>query len=937
MSVSIMHIPIATYRIQFRPDFGFSAAEDIVGYLSDLGVSTIYASPVFKARKGSEHGYDIVDPTRLNPELGSPGEFEKLTRQVREKGLTWLQDFVPNHMAFSRDNLLLRDVLSCGQHSGYAPFFDIDFEHVNPNLKSRLLAPFLGTPLREALQKGDLRLHYEADGFCLQYFDLILPLNPEAHWAILKSWPLETDQLGELKPQDQQRLCRVLDLLRDLASTFKAAEACSSQFSAVKRILWEIHGESPEFRDWLQNTIQKVNQIVDQDVQGSFLAWIVSRQFYRLSYFRTAMQEINYRRFFTINDLICLNMDSQEAFEHVHKMLFELVGSDSIQGVRIDHFDGLSDPPGYLRVLRARMPETYLVIEKILEERERIPKDWPVQGTTGYDSLNIINRVFVDTSNRDGFNRIYEGFLDQAGPSAGGQAAEKKRLILETEMQGDLESLSYQLLSFISRYRPLEDVTLPGLRQAIAELLVHLPVYRTYITPDSCSKQDRDLMQEACARAGDKAPEVDRELQVLKDLFFGLPVVKTAEEEEALRACLVRFQQLSGPLMAKGFEDTYLYCNNRLLSLNEVGGSPDCFGLDTAAFHEIFSERAKQWPASMLASATHDTKRGEDVRARLNVLSELPREWEAALDKWNRVIEEKSFPAGRDNKAALNEVYLLYQTLLGAFPFSFEDYPEFRQRIKDYMLKAVREAKLNSGWLSPDEEYETGLQDLVDRLLPVSGKGRFLLEFLPLQSRIAAYGLFNSLAQTLLKLTLPGVPDIYQGCELWDLSLVDPDNRRPVDYEKRKQILEYIREASQRDLSGLAAELLESRQDGRVKLFLIFRALQVRNSLQQVFAEGEYVPLSTRGEFKNHVLAFARTLGEQWVISLVPRFLTTLIEHDQVPIGREIWKDTCLVLPKEAPGRWREGLTGKSLEGEQSLFVGEILERFPVGLLVGAG
>ncbi|MFW6054510.1 MAG: malto-oligosyltrehalose synthase [Thermodesulfobacteriota bacterium] len=930
-----MQVPIATYRIQFCPGFGFSAAGDITGYLSDLGVSTLYASPVFMARKGSAHGYDIVDHNRLNPELGTPGEFENLMRRVREKGLTWLQDFVPNHMAFSRDNPLLMDVMTCGRHSRYAPFFDIDFEHVNPNLKSRLLAPFLGTPLREALQKGELRLHYEEGGFCLQYFDLILPLNPEAHWAILKAWPLETDQLGDLKRQDQQKLSRVLDLLRDLASSYKAADACSSQFSAVKEILWEIRGKSREFRDWLRNTVQKVNQSVAQDVQGSFLSWIVSRQFYRLSYFRTAMQEINYRRFFTINDLICLNMDSQEAFEHVHKMLLELLKSKTIQGVRIDHFDGLSDPPGYLRALRGRMPEAYLVIEKILEERERIPGDWPVQGTTGYDSLNIINGVFVDTSNRDRFSRIYERFLDQAGPSDGGQAAEKKRLILATEMQGDLESLSYQLLSFIALYRPVEDVTLPGMRRALAELLVRFPVYRTYITPDSCSKQDRDLMQEACARAGDKAPEAERELQVLKDLFLGRPVVKTAEEEAALRACMVRFQQLSGPLMAKGFEDTYLYCNNNLLSLNEVGGSPDRFGLDKASFHEIFSERAGQWPASMLASATHDTKRGEDVRARLNVLSELPREWEAALTKWNRVLKEKPLPAGRDKKAALNEIYLLYQTLLGAFPFSFEEYPEFRQRIKDYMQKAVREAKVNSGWLSPDEEYETGLLDLVDRLLPVSGKGRFLLEFLPLQSKIAAYGLFNSLAQTLLKLTLPGVPDIYQGCELWDLSLVDPDNRRPVDYDKRKQILEYIQKESERDLPGLLAELLTSRQDGRIKLFLIFKALKVRKSLSRVFAEGSYIPLSVQGAYRDHVLAFARIHGKQWIISLVPRFLTSLIDPDQLPLGLGVWKDTSLVLPKAAPSRWRESLSGQEVRGGESLGVGEIMEHFPAGLLVG--
>ncbi|MCF8108996.1 MAG: malto-oligosyltrehalose synthase [Desulfohalobiaceae bacterium] len=925
--------PVATYRLQFRPEFDFAQAEEIVPYLKALGISTVYASPIFQAAKGSIHGYDILDHTRLNPELGGRKAFDSLIRRVQEHGMHWIQDIVPNHMAYSPDNPLLADVLSCGPHSRYARFFDIDFEHDNPNLKGRVLAPFLGAPLRETLERGEIRLVYEADGFCLEYYDRRLPLNPRTHWDLLRSGQEALGQPEALGAQDFLKFETMLDCFQQLQEPAHNREICSSLFFAAKEALRELREQNPAFRDWLEQLVELVNQAPRQENPRTGLIQLIRGQFYRLSWFRTAMQEINYRRFFTINDLICVNLEHPEAFDRVHQLPFALLDSGAVQGLRIDHLDGIADPGWYLREVRRRVPDAWLYVEKILGQEEELPGDWPVQGSTGYDFLNQLNGLFVDAWAEEAFNRIYTGFLGSA--ALPGNWTENKRLILNTEMQGDLDNLSASLLEYLAVGRPEDDVTLLGLRRAIAEVLVQFPVYRTYLSPDACTAQDLDMIKQAVARAREAAPEAERELLILQDLLSAAGSSRPEEEQRRLWSGIVRFQQLCSPLMAKGFEDTSLYLDNRLLALNEVGGNPKRFGLERARFDEAVRKRAEQWPRSMSATATHDTKRGEDVRARLNVLSEIPDEWQSFLEAWPAILEQAVGSSESGPLPAPNDCYYLLQTLLGAFPFERLEYSEFRIRIKDTMRKAVREGKAHSQWVQPNETYEQALLDCIDRLLPEDGQGPFLEAFRPLQRMVAAYGLFNSLSQTLLKMTLPGVPDFYQGSELWDLSLVDPDNRRLVDYPQRMAMLDSVRRQARENLPQLLDELLETSQDGRIKLYLIWKGLHLRRELTSVFHRGCWLPLQTHGRYSRHVLAFAGTAGKQWVIAVAPRFMRSLIEPEQVPCGPAIWQDTHIELPEGAPAAWRERLSERRLKGEGSLPVGAVLKRFPVGLLVG--
>lgn len=494
-----MHIPTATYRLQFCPDFGFSSAKEATAYLSYLGVSTIYASPIFMAREGSDHGYDIVDHTRLNPELGTRQEFDDLIGEVQSKGMSWLQDFVPNHMAYSQENHLLMDVLACGQGSRYSRFFDIDFNHVNPSLKARVLAPFLGTNLEEALRKGEVVLGLGRDGLYLQYYDLRLPLNHEAYLKILAPGPEGLRQGKGTSQEDSRKLLAVLDTLKSLPSEVNSPEELSKGFREAQDSLWELYQRSPGFKDWLNRRITGLNQETKQPDEHQFFPGIISRQFYRLCHFQVAMQEINYRRFFTINDLICLNMENRAAFEHVHALVFELLEASAIQGLRIDHLDGLYDPARYLSTLRQKAPDSYIIVEKILGEGEGIPADWPVQGNTGYDFLNYVNGIFVDPRHKDEFTRIYQGFLGR-DPSSNAQVAEKKRLILENEMNGDLDNLTYLALSFLAGYWRGDDITRSSLKKALGEILVRFPVYRSYLSPSSYTQQDKDFIREAFAR-----------------------------------------------------------------------------------------------------------------------------------------------------------------------------------------------------------------------------------------------------------------------------------------------------------------------------------------------------------------------------------------------------------------------------------------------------
>ncbi len=930
-----MRIPTAVYRVQFSPAFGFKAAREIVAYLSELGISEIYASPVFRAKSGSMHGYDIVDPGRLNPELGTVEEFEVLQEELRSRRMGWLQDIVPNHMAYDGDNRMLMDVLENGECSRYLPFFDIDWSHPYEGIRGRVLAPFLGRPYGQSLEDGEITLRYDQQGFSINYYELSLPLKMESYTTVVTHrLDILKERLGEDHP-DFIKFLGILYSLKNLPSSPEASAARYSQVRFIKRMLWELYTGNGDVRRFIDENITLINGRRGEPESFNMLDHILSEQLYRLSFWKVATEEINYRRFFNINGLISLRMEDEEVFEQTHSFIFRLVDEGRFTGLRIDHIDGLYDPTDYLERLRERVGDCYLVVEKILEPGEELPSFWPVQGTTGYDFLNHLNGLFCDGRQGRRMNRIYYTFT---GIRASYEAIlyEKKKLIIEKDMAGDVDNLAHLLKGISGKYRHGSDITLYGLKRAIVELLAFFPVYRTYISEGVFRETDRSYIRDAVTRAKELNPGLLHELNFIEQ-FLLLEFSDSLSEEERQEWVyfVMRFQQLTGPLMAKGFEDTTLYVYNRLISLNEVGGSPDRFGTTVREFHEFNIARAGHWPHSLNTTSTHDTKRGEDVRARINVLSEIPGLWEANLKKWSKLNRKRRRSVRGVPVPDRNDEYLLYQTLIGAFPFDEDGYGAFVQRVKDYAVKAVREAKVHTAWLKPDVGYEEAFVSFVEEILSPSGENPFLEEFLPFQRMVAYYGMFNSLGQTLVKITSPGVPDFYQGTELWDLNLVDPDNRRPVDFGRRKRLLREIVER-EGDVLGLIRELLSTMEDGRIKLFLIYRALHVRRRHDGLFRKGGYIPCEVRGRYRDHILSFARVQGGCWALTAVPRLLTSLIAPGEYPHGEELWDDTHILLPPGAPSRWRNEITAEGLAADGRLPAAQVLKDFPVALLTGS-
>ncbi|HIK46395.1 MAG TPA: malto-oligosyltrehalose synthase, partial [Leptolyngbyaceae cyanobacterium M65_K2018_010] len=662
-------------------------------------------------------------------------------------------------------------------------------------------------------------------------------------------------------------------------------------------------------------------------------------QFFRLCFWKVGAEELNYRRFFNVNELICLRVEDLKVFQKTHSLIGQLVKSGQVQGLRVDHLDGLYNPEQYLRRLRTKCgEEVYVVVEKILEREETLPADWPIQGTTGYDFLNQVNGLFCDRGNEKAFNTIYQRLVDH-GPVYEDWVIDRKRLIAATNLVGDVDNLGHLLKGIAGKYRYGRDFTLSGLRKAILEVLVQFPVYCTYINEAGVSDRDRAYIHQAVAQAHKRIPQLQKELAfVEKVLTLNYEDVLTEAEQKEWLHFTMRFQQFSGPLMAKGVEDTLFYVYNRLISLNEVGGNPGIFGVTLEEFHRFNQRQLAQWPHTLNTTSTHDTKRSEDVRARLNVLSEIPQEWDQQVRRWQQLTEPyKRVTQNRTIPDANNE-YFLYQTLVGVFPFSndAQSYPSFVERIKAYVIKAVREAKVYTAWLRPDTEYEEGFVTFVEQILKDSDQNEFLAEFRPFQQKIAEYGIYNSLSQTLVKLTAPGVPDLYQGTELWDLSLVDPDNRRPVDFDERLSYLQEIKRRCQTDLKSLLSDLKATRYDGRLKLFLITRTLAARRQYSDVFERGDYVPIAVEGERAQHIIAFARTYQGHSAITVAPRFLTRLIAPDQDPYGKAVWGDTALVLPAGVKGPWQDVLCDLRHREQSRVPISKILQTFPVALLVQA-
>jgi (1->4)-alpha-D-glucan 1-alpha-D-glucosylmutase len=927
-----VRVPRATYRLQFNGDFTFSDASAIVPYLAELGVGDLYASPYLKARPGSTHGYDVVDPTSLNPELGSERDYWRMVQVLRDHGMGQLLDIVPNHMGVGAVNALWYDVLENGPASPYASFFDIDwFPAGKQELHGKVLLPILGDHYRATLQRGEVKLAFDAEAgvFFVDYYDHRFPIDPRTYSMVLEGISLSD---ADEHRREIGRLVNAFGNLpgRDVTDE-KSVGARARDTASLKSHLADLCARSSEVARTVEERVRWLNGEGFEALHPLFEA-----QAYRLTHWRVAGDQINYRRFFAVNDLAGVRVEDESVFAATHGLVLRLIEEDAVSGLRIDHPDGLRDPTAYLgrlheAVLGAGGTPVYTLVEKILAHEENLPDDWPVSGTTGYDFTNLVNGLFVDPVGEAGIDEAYQGFV-------GGSIDFPKLLlgckhkVMRDALATELNALSYRLLAIAEHGRSY-DFSFDTLRRALSEVVAHFPVYRTYIGPGRISGADREHLDVAVREAKVKSDGDTSVFDFISD------VVLRAPRDAGALDFTYRFQQYTGPVMAKGMEDQALYVYDRLVSLNEVGGEPEHFGVSVPEFHRRNAERLARWPHAMLSTSTHDTKRSEDVRARINVLSEIPDEWREEIDRWRVMNAPLRREIDGEPAPSPNDEYLLYQTLLGAWPWGEWDeatLEEFRDRIKAYMEKAMREAQVSTSWTDPNEAYEKAVASFVDGTLSLDST--FLRAFLPFQRGVARTGAVNSLSQTLLKMTSPGVPDVYQGNEIWDFSLVDPDNRRPVDFGQRKRLLAALRALDPSDASTLLEDGVW--QDGSPKLYLTRKALEMRRKSPELFAGGEYIALEISGGRKDNLVAFARKQGEEVAITVAPRLCATMMPRvGSLLPAREAWQDTSILLPRELVGvAFRNVLTGETTttqehDGRPSLHAGRLLRNFPVALL----
>ncbi len=882
-SPAVSRVPLATYRLQLRPGFGFEEAAALADYLMDLGVTHVYSSPYLQAARGSTHGYDVVDPTRVNEELGGEEAHARFCRRLGDVGLGQVLDVVPNHMAITgRENVWWWDVLENGPSSRYAAYFDVDWDPPQARLRNTVLLPILGDHYGRVLEAGKLKLVRRGGKFEIHYHDHRMPVAPSS---------LDTLLAEAARRCGSPDLSFIADALGSLPLATATDRESVARRHRDKEVLAGQLARLSEERHEIAAAVDAVVAAVNADPDR--LDTLLQAQNYRPAFWRTAGRELDYRRFFDVHTLVGLRMEDERVFAETHGLILRWLADGVLDGVRIDHPDGLRDPREYFERLRRAAPEAWIVVEKVLEPGEALRGDWPVDGTTGYDFLNCVGGLFVDPAGREPLTDLY---TELTGESAewSEEVREKKLQVLTELLASDVNRLAEVFLQVCERHRRYRDFTRFELRQAIAELAACFPVYRTYVRAEAgeVSEEDRRRVDEAVAAARAHRPDLDPELFDFFRAVLVLEVRGGSESELPENELIMRFQQLTGPAMAKGVEDTAFYNFHRLTSRNEVGGSPGDWGVSPEGFHRKCAEAQRQWPRALLATSTHDTKRSEDVRLRISLLSEISEEWGRTVRRW---CERRPGP---DRNAEV----LLYQTLVGTWPISVE-------RLTAYMEKAIREAKAHTAWTRQDADYEKDVRDFVEAVLADPG---FVADLESFIAPLIEPARIHSLTQTLLKLTAPGVPDFYQGTEIWDLSLVDPDNRRPVDYGLRRRLLAELKQ-------GLAPEeILRRMDDGLPKLWVIHQGLHLRRQRPQAFGpQGDYEPLRIQGGRADHALGFTRG-GE--VATLVPRLLLRL-DRD--------WKNTTVELPE---GSWRNELTGECLEGG-SHPVSDLLESFPVALL----
>ncbi|NKE47409.1 malto-oligosyltrehalose synthase [Roseomonas frigidaquae] len=886
-------MPRATYRLQFHAGFRFADAAALAPYLARLGISHVYASPWLKARPGSTHGYDIVDHTAFNPELGTEADFRAMAAAFKANGLGQILDFVPNHMGVGgADNPWWLDVLEWGEASDFAGWLDIDWQ------QGRLLVPFLGDQYGAVLEAGQLELRFDAEAgsFAIwAYGTHKLPICPLHYGRVLGEDDPALERLGDAFAGLPEWRPRVAARARDLQGGLAQMVARDAALrGAVDRAVAALNADK------------------------GLLDALIRDQHWRAAHFRVAADDINYRRFFNINELAGLRMELPELFEHAHRLVFALLADGTLDGLRIDHVDGLLDPKGYLLTLREAAPRPfYLVVEKILARHEALRADWPVQGTTGYEFANLVMGLLVDPQGEAALSSLYADFTG-AEQDFDAIVLDCKLRIMRNEMAGELAMLAKGAAQIAQQTPRSADFTRNILSRGLAAIVAGFAVYRTYVDAAAPpTADDRREIEVAVAAARRQEPDLDPSVFDFLHRLLTTDLVaqpRSGFARHAVQRLAMKVQQYSGPIMAKGLEDTAFYRYNRMVALNEVGGHPDHFGLTLEEFHAANTERARDWPLAMLSTSTHDTKRGEDTRARLLVLAGMPEEWASRVQEWSRILRSAHGMGAPDR----NDEYLFYQLLLGAWPAD-GGAAAMVERLEGAMVKSMREAKRHSNWASPDQAYEEATLGFVRHAL---ASQPFLAAFLPFQERVARLGLRNSLVQTALKLTLPGVPDIYQGAEMWDLSLVDPDNRRPVDYARRDAALAAVQAALRQDRAGAMRAMAADWRDGRLKLALTATLLAHRAAEPTLYAEGSYQPLQASGPAAQRLCGFIRQRGDTELRVVAARFA-----------GDAAWEATTLDWPGQAAD-WQDLLTGQSIRPSGGLKASDALRDLPVAVFI---
>ncbi len=936
------NIPSATYRLQFNKGFTIEMARALVPYLKELGISHFYLSPIFKATPGSTHGYDINDHNQLNPEVTTREEYTRFAGEVTEAGMGIIVDFVPNHMGIAEPtNTWWMDVLENGPSSQYAFFFDIDWQPLKRELENKVLLPILGDQYGRVLEKGELKLVFHEGVFTVHYWSTVLPVEPVSTRKILQGALRMVREAASAEAiLELESILTALDHLpaRTETEAGKVAER-SREGTIIKRRLRVLCEGFPKVREAIEQATEQIQAPGDEHAYDEF-DQLLNAQNYRLSFWRVAGEEINYRRFFDINGLAAIRMERGDVFEAAHQLIFELIKHNEVHGLRIDHVDGLYHPRRYFARLQSRYAETlgltgvtnglYLLVEKILGNDEHLRADWPVHGTTGYEFANQVLAVLIDRDAQPVLTETYRDYVDRP-PRFHELVYQSKLVVMRTTMASEVNSLGHMLNRLSETNRWYRDFTLNLCTAAVRELIACFPVYRTYITPDAPpSEDDWKVISRALDLARRRNPALDRTVfEFLHDVLLPKPEDPHPVDEIARLEFVMKFQQCSGPIMAKGVEDTAFYNFNRLVALNEVGGDPGIFGGSLKTFHAQNEARLAEFPHCMTATSTHDTKRSEDVRMRIAALSELPEEWARLVPQWTEANAAHEQKVDGESAPSRAEQYLLYQTILGAWPFELMpdadeetkkayDYEVLVQRLQNYMEKAIHEAKVKSSWIEPNQAWDQAARDFTAAILQREPGNAFLESFLPLAQKTAQLGMVNSLSETVLKCTVPGVPDFYQGNEIWDLSLVDPDNRRPVDYDLRRRLLASLKTAQ-------PADLMAHWQDGRIKLHVIQRLLHLRKTSKALFDQGSYTPVEATGELSECVIAFKREHEGRQLLVIVPRFSSRV---GFPPLG-EKWRDTAVAVP----GEWRELFTGAELGGA-NLRLSQVLAQLPVAVLV---